>query len=70
MGPMTDLQAALPWLIPLVALSLGLTIWALVDLLAADRKVAFGPKWLWVVVILVSTPIGPLIYFFVGRRDG
>jgi len=67
---MEELKAALPWLIPLVALSLGLTIWALVDLLSADRVVAFGPKWLWLIVILMSTPIGPLIYFFAGRRDG
>ena len=67
---MEELQAALPWLIPLVALSLGLTIWALVDLLSSERVVAFGPKWLWLIVILISTPIGPLIYFFVGRRDG
>jgi len=41
----------------------------LVDLLAADRVVAFGPKWLWLIVILLSSPVGPLIYFFVGRRD-
>lgn len=67
---MDDLRAALPWLLPLLFLLLGLTIWAIVDLLGADRVVAFGPKWLWLVVILLSSPIGPLIYFLFGRRDG
>ncbi len=67
---MEDLRNALPWLIPLVALSAGLTIWAMVDLLGADRRVAGGEKWVWLLIILVSTPLGPLVYFLVGRRDG
>ena len=58
------------WIIPLLALTLGLSLWAIVDLFAAERVVWGGNRWLWLAVILLSTPIGPLLYFLVGRRDG
>jgi hypothetical protein len=65
-----DVTATLAVVIPLVAVSLGLTLWAIVDLFSASRVVVGGNKLLWLVVILISTPLGALLYFLLGRRDG
>jgi hypothetical protein len=66
----TDLSGImkyLPLLIPLVLLQLGLQIWALVDL--ARREATNGPKWLWVVIIILGEFLGAIIYFIVGRKE-
>jgi 4-amino-4-deoxy-L-arabinose transferase-like glycosyltransferase len=57
----------LPLLIPLFLLELGLIIFALVDLFR--RENTRGPKWVWVLVILFVSTIGPIIYFVLGRKE-
>ena len=57
----------LPLLIPLFLLELGLIIFALVDLFR--RENTRGPKWMWVLVILFVSTIGPIIYFVLGRKE-
>lgn len=57
----------LPLLIPLFLLELGLIIFALVDLFR--RENSRGPKWVWVLVILFVSTIGPIIYFVLGRKE-
>ena len=44
------------------------TIYALVDCLMTDRQRARGiPKALWIVVILVITPIGGILWLTLGK---
>jgi hypothetical protein len=57
----------LPFIIPLVLLQLTLMIVALVDLIRREKT--RGPKWVWVLVILLGELIGPIIYFIFGRED-
>jgi DMSO reductase anchor subunit len=57
----------LPFIIPLVLLQLILIIVALVDLVRREKT--RGPKWLWVIVIILGELIGPIIYFIVGREE-
>jgi hypothetical protein len=57
----------LPLLIPVVLIELALMITALVDL--ARRAQTRGPKWAWVLVIVLINFIGPIIYFVAGRKD-
>ncbi|KPK11608.1 MAG: hypothetical protein AMJ56_05960 [Anaerolineae bacterium SG8_19] len=65
-----DLQQLLdlaPLLVPVILIQLGLIVAALVDLI--KRSKTRGPKWLWVVIILIFGIIGPIIYFVIGRED-
>lgn len=64
---MDELQPYLPLLIPLVLLQLGLTVAALVDW--ARRKRTRGPRWLWLLIILGVSTIGPLIYLLAGKVE-
>jgi hypothetical protein len=57
----------LPLLIPVVLIELALMITALVDLIR--RAQTRGPKWVWVLVIILVNLIGPIIYFVAGRKD-
>ena len=57
----------LPFLIPIVLLQLLLIVVALVDLVR--RPKVNGPKWVWVVIILLINFIGPIAFFLVGRRE-
>ncbi|MCL1885193.1 MAG: PLD nuclease N-terminal domain-containing protein [Dehalococcoidia bacterium] len=49
-------------------LSLGLMIWALVDVLRREN-VRGDNKIIWVLVILLASVIGPIIYLAIGRSD-
>jgi hypothetical protein len=62
------LKEALPFLIPLVVIELGLMIFALVDL-ARRKVVKGGQKWPWVLVIVMLGIIGPIFYLLVGREQ-
>lgn len=57
----------LPFIIPLVLLQLILMIVALVDL--SKREKTRGPKWLWVIIIILGELIGPIVYFVIGREE-
>ncbi len=65
--PMDTLRPLIPFLIPIIALELGLAGFALRDL--SRREYLNGPKWMWVVVVLVVQLVGPILYFTIGRRD-
>ena len=64
---MDTLRQLLPFLIPIILLQLLLIVVALVDL--ARRPKVNGPKWIWVVIIVLINFIGPIAYFLVGRRE-
>lgn len=61
------IQQLLPLLIPIIILELALMIFALVDLIRREKT--RGPKWLWVIIIVLFNLIGPIIYFIVGREE-
>jgi ABC-2 type transport system ATP-binding protein len=65
-GPARPLLHALPALIPVLVLILGLDVYCLVNL-ARSKSVRNAPKWAWVIVILcVSAPLGAILYLFFG----
>ncbi|OIO92905.1 MAG: hypothetical protein AUK03_09085 [Anaerolineae bacterium CG2_30_64_16] len=64
---MQSIQQWLPFLIPIIVLQLALMIFALIDL--ARRERTRGPKWLWVVIIVLGELIGPILYFVIGQEE-
>ena len=63
----SDFRQLIPFLIPVVVIELALLIAALVDLIR--REHTRGPKWIWVLVIVLVNFIGPIAYFLVGRDE-
>jgi hypothetical protein len=55
-------------LLPVLAIQVGLLIWAVVDLVKRDR-VRGGSKVVWALVILFVNIIGPLLYLVWGRDE-
>jgi 4-amino-4-deoxy-L-arabinose transferase-like glycosyltransferase len=64
---METIREFLPLLAPLLILQLVLMTVALFDL--AKREKTRGPKWVWVLVVIFISTIGPIIYFVLGRED-
>lgn len=62
-----DFSGYIPFLIPVVILQLALVLVALVDLLKRERT--RGPKWVWLLVILLVNMVGPIIYLVFGREE-
>jgi hypothetical protein len=62
-----SIQEILPFIIPLVIVQLVLVIVGLVDL--SKRQKTRGPKWMWVLIILLGEIWGPVIYFIFGRGE-
>lgn len=62
-----ELIKVLPLIIPLIVIQLGLLIAALIDLV--KREQTRGPKWMWVIIIVVVNMIGPILYFIIGRQE-
>ena len=62
-----QIRALIPFLIPIILIQLGLMVAALVDL--ARRERTRGPKWIWVLVILLVNILGPIVYFLAGREE-
>ena len=55
-------------LLPLVAIELGLIIWALLDL-RKRKTVKGGSRLVWLLVILFFTTLGPIVYLAWGRNE-
>jgi hypothetical protein len=52
----------------LVLLVVGSIVWALVELVQAERAaVRMLPKWAWGLVFVLLAPFGPLLWFPFGR---
>jgi hypothetical protein len=66
---LSQLQAALPILIPLAIAELALVIFCLFDIFRADRRVRGGSKLVWALVVVLIGTLGPLAYLFFGRED-
>lgn len=57
----------IPFLIPIFLIQLALMIFALVDL--TRRECTRGPKWIWLLIIVLVNIIGPVVYLLVGREE-
>ncbi len=55
-------------LLPLFIIQLGIMLFALVDLIRAKR-VKGGNKWVWGILIVFISYIGPILYFVAGREE-
>ncbi|MGD2077171.1 MAG: PLD nuclease N-terminal domain-containing protein [Chloroflexota bacterium] len=62
-----ELTRLIPLLIPVILIQIGLMVVALLDLI--KREQTRGPKWVWVLVIVLLNLIGPIVYLVVGRQD-
>lgn len=51
---------------PLFIVQAILAIVALIDI--ARIHATNGPKWVWVLVVIIINTIGPIIYFIFGRK--
>ncbi len=54
--------------IPVLLVLLAFVIFCIVDIARHDVK--YLPKWLWIVIALVSIPLGGIIYLLLGRDHG
>lgn len=61
---MPDLVLAL---VPVALLALALVAYCLYDL--SGHEVRGLPKWGWALVILMSIPLGAVVYLLVGRTE-
>ena len=64
---MENISSLIPFLIPIILLQLGLMVFALADLIRRERTK--GPKWVWALVVILVSLIGPVIYLVVGREE-
>jgi hypothetical protein len=61
------LTRLLPLLIPILLIQFSLMVYCLVDLYR--REATKGPKWLWVVLVVLGQFWGPILYLIVGRQE-
>jgi hypothetical protein len=66
-GVLETLKRYLPLLIPVALLELGLMVAALLDLV--KREQTRGPKWMWILIVVLVNIFGPIAYFLLGRQE-
>lgn len=61
--------SAVPWnlVMPLIIIQVLLMVVALIDLVRIHETK--GPKWLWTILIVVVSILGPIAYFIIGRKQ-
>lgn len=61
--------SAVPWnlVMPLIIIQVLLAVVALIDLVRINETK--GPKWLWAILIVVVSMLGPIAYFIIGRKQ-
>jgi hypothetical protein len=62
-----SLVELLPLLAPLLLIWLALLVTGLVDLIRRERT--RGPKWIWFLVVICFSILGPVVYFLIGREE-
>ncbi len=56
-----------PLIAPIIVLQLILMVLALISCIKQEET--NGPKWIWILIILFISLIGPVLYFVVGRKN-
>ena len=66
---MQELLTDINWAIitPLLIIQGILIIISLIDLVRTDQT--NGPKWMWLLIIIFISMLGPVLYFVIGRRQ-
>jgi len=66
---MEELFAQINWSIiaPLLVIQFILVVVALIDWIRINET--NGPKWLWLLIILFISTLGPVLYFIIGRKN-
>lgn len=61
--------ATIRWdlLLPIFVIQFLLMLIAIIDLVRSQET--RGPKWMWLIIILVTNMLGSIIYFIVGRKQ-
>jgi uncharacterized membrane protein HdeD (DUF308 family) len=61
--------SAVPWaaLAPLVLVAVVFVVWVVVDIVRSP-SVRYLPKWAWIVLSMISIPVGGIVYLLVGRE--
>ncbi|MFE0560813.1 MULTISPECIES: PLDc N-terminal domain-containing protein [Paenibacillus] len=62
-----DMIWGLIW--PILALQAILAVTGLISLFRAEPASIRGPRWMWVLIILLGNLIGSVAYFVAGRRE-
>jgi len=62
-----EFMEMLPMLAPVFLVWLILLAAALKDLLR--RESTKGPKWVWFLVVICFSILGPVVYFLLGREE-
>jgi hypothetical protein len=65
---MDQLIDLLPILIPFAILQLGLMVAALIHILT-HKHYRFGTRLMWILIALLVSTIGPILYFILGRGE-
>ncbi|MBM7565304.1 PLD nuclease N-terminal domain-containing protein [Paenibacillus sacheonensis] len=54
-------------ILPLAIIELALIISAIVACVRAERT--HGPKWMWILIIIVFNIVGSIVFFLFGRKQ-
>lgn len=54
---------------PLIALQFVLMVTALISLYKVETANLRGPKWMWVLIIVLLNIVGSIAYFVAGRKE-
>jgi len=65
---MDDIMSYFPFFIPLLLIQLGLAVAALVHIIRHPNY-RFGNRIFWIIIVLVVSVIGPVLYFALGRGE-
>lgn len=67
-GPL-QLLSEINWAIiaPFLVIQAILLVVALIDVIRIERT--NGPRWMWVLIIVLINIVGPIVYFIFGRRQ-
>jgi hypothetical protein len=63
-----SLVKALPFIVPLFLLEVGLLVFALIDVVRRPH-VRGNNKLVWILIIVFFSMIGPIVYLAVGRKE-
>jgi predicted ABC-type exoprotein transport system permease subunit len=61
-----DKNSLIAALVPVIVIFVGFAVYCVVDVLRAERTKHL-PKWAWLVICLVSIPMGGVLYLLLGR---
>lgn len=63
------MSTQIPWaaLAPILLVAVGFVIWVVVDIVRSPSVRAL-PKWAWIVLSVISVPLGGIVYLLFGRE--